>query len=343
MLEINKFDEFNAEMNEMAFKNPITGRIYPKGEILRASHIDVDTASGLDGRGGRVTWDSLPGTDLDEPKFFFEVIANSTKFIQGRMLYANCSTTVIGNFRMAGKNIELPGKLWDIISPKRKDIDALRGKVWFMHGDESQFMDLEGKSITVPEGNYTFNGYTLNFSLTKQSNEPVLVFMSQKGGRKGFCIKLSDVDSLSKELSTEQNETIADWFIENTDLNVRYASGSFYIKRYVVVTKDPDEDFIITDTTSYKVGKNLAGPFARRSDAENVMKVMKEAKGVSLYDKKSLEVSVEQQQSYGRGDVESQMTLEALVNFVRANGIEVEMRSLLKGKENEAALKGLGF
>jgi hypothetical protein len=342
MIEIGNFDQFDAEMNEMAFKNPITGKIYPKGEILKCTHFDSDTSA----NGRTFKWADmrpLPGLDGNETKFFFEVTGNSTKFINGRMLYMNCATNSYGNFRMHGRNAELPGKVWDIISPKRKDIDALRGKVWFMHGDEDQFLDLEGKAIKISEGNYTFNGLTLNFGLTKQFNEPVLVFVSQKSAQKGFCIKLSDVDSLSKELSPEQNETIADWFIENTDMNVRYAGGSFYIKRYVVVTKDPDEDFVITDTTSYKVGKNVAGPFVRRSDAENVLKVMKEVKGVSLYDKKSLEVSVEQQQTYGRGDVESQMTLEALVNFVRANGIEVEMRSLLKGKENEAALKGLGF
>ena len=329
MIDIEKFSQFDDVLNEMAFKDPRTNKIYQKGDIVKAYFMDSDTTS----KGSIFGVTIAKDTDRSDGLFYFSVTNNSTKYISGTILFVNCgiSNNFDESFRMNGKNGGIPGEEWKYIEPKIDELKSLNGKRWFCHGDEEVFMDIEGNQTSAEERNYVFNGDSINFKLTKKFKEPVLCIHIEKDRRKIVCVKLSSLSTLSTTLSKVQNETIADWFIENTGLEVKYDESykAFKIPKYFIRFNDSDRIF---------PSKQEIGPFISKKQAEKVLEALKDSK-VNIYDVNKATI-----ENNGLTYYESCVfDLTTLINFMKANGVKFNMRDLLKGKEGEAALKNLNF
>ena len=335
MINIEKFKDFDSSVNEMAFKNPANGKAWQKGDILKVSVLDRDFSDGS----RTLSWsDFLPDSkgDFENGKILFEVTANSTKFINGKVIYLNCALGKYDSFRMAGRNIEVPGLEWKYLEPKRKDIESMI-KMHFTHGDEGTFMDAKGDEVKVTEGYYKFNGLAINFALTIKAKEPVLGLISEKAEKSSyssekkiaFYVKLSDLQKSKSTLSNEELETIAGWFVKHSGMDVKFVSekswrgveNKFVLQTYRI--RCNKSDGFIKDGS-------IVNYFGTKVQAEKTLAALKEQK-FSIYDRESLEIVKEDQLS---------ITLEELINLMKVNGVTVTIKDLLKGSEDETLLRG---
>lgn len=342
-IEIPKFEEFEGGLNEMAFKNPKTGRPYQKGDIVRVIKID-QWATETDYLRRHVEIEQPRGVDPDDAKFYMRVTDNSTKYMHGEMVFTNCSASWAGKLRMHGNNADLPGKEWNYIQPKFDEIKELANKNWFIHGDEEVFMDIEGNKVNLKQGNYQFKGRSLNFKLTREFKEPVLAINLERKESELFYVKLSDIKNLSSELTSTQYEAVADWFKENTGMEVTKDWKNFKVKQlFILIDEGSKEDFLYRSRAGKRYRKVLAGPFINIKQAEEQLEHFKKMEGATFYDKTKLIVDEKTSSSYSDTPDYISATLDELVAFVRANNVEVNMRDILTGKKAAVAFKNFGF
>ena len=142
---------------------------------------------------------------------------------------------------------------------------------FFLDGTEPGIIGHDGeKAIGITEAEYTVR--SLNFKLTDLYDEPVFCLFtkgSDAKANKSFSIKLSEINSLTAELSKEQREVIAEWFSKKLD---------------AIITVDSDYNDRFSFSLWRVVGSRndvfpldfSAGPFLTKKQAESVLDIIKE-------------------------------------------------------------------
>lgn len=343
MITIQKFEDFDSSVNEMAFKNPETGKAWVIGDIFKISALDKDSVEFKNteirskaNRYGDTKFKKnvvLPspldlGTTADADKTtglcFIEVTENSTKYIKGKVLFTNCGWNSPQDVRMHGQHIETPGKIWDYIEAKLKDIEAHAQKGKFFNGDEGIFMDKDGDEITIKPDTYIFNGFNINFKLTEKFKEPVLSYCVKGAKTPVYYVKLSDVDTASAELSTEQTATVAAWIMDNSDLTVEANGGKFSVRK------------VFFKGRTFQDSTFSMGPFISIQQSNLVKKALETEKMV-FADFKDAESKL------GESHEIYEFSFPQMVDFMKSSGIDMNIRAILKDNASEVDFREMGI
>jgi hypothetical protein len=325
MKHIVKLDGFGLdELNEMA-------KVYPVGSILKVNSFSSFYYTYNYSRSGS-KWNSYGSGTAGAPSelkggvAYIKVVFSGRSWLEGKVLYTNCfAGEMYDNVKISVKHVEQPGPEYKIFVDNDAKIKEAMGQSFYLDGTEPEIMSMDGKKATIKEGEYTVK--SLNFDLTAQM-DTVVLHLALKGSRTNTaCIKLSDIDNLTKELSKEHNEVVAEWFAKNIGCEVTYDGRQFVIPKYKVTTTS-SRDAGFPDNFN-------AGPFLSEDMAKNFIKDVEKIKGTLSFDTTTLKVSKEWSSL--------QMSLEEIVNFARKKDVKVNMKDLLSLKKGHVQGKKLGL
>ena len=319
MRHIKKQEEFVA-INEMA-------KGFPPGTIIKVTN---PKQLGYSQYNDWRTFDPKQAKGADGGLFYMLVKDSGRKWLEGPIIYSNCLTNSdISSYkgRVATTSAESPGDEYRIFKKNEALISAVMKKSFFLDGSETGIMSNDGKTTSISEAEYSASG--VNFKLTDLYDEPVIFFMKKAGGKSGtpdgFSIKLSDINSLTKELSDDHKTVIAEWFSKELKEEIEIQGDKFRIMHYKIVT---------TDTGSYPASFS-AGPFTNEEQANKILDILKK-ETVTLFSPTNLKV---QQESYSR----SNLNLEEMINYAKTVGITTTMKQLIALKKGAIAGKKFGI
>jgi hypothetical protein len=319
MSRIKKLEEFIA-IDEMA-------KAWPVGAIVKcsiANRLGIKDRWSNWNKGGS-TWNPKQAPKTEGGIFYMQIKNSGREWLEGKLLYTNCSTedTFNSDIRLNVKSAEAPGTEFKILQKNDEKLKELTGKVFFMEGTEPNIMDVEGNKKTVDSAEYKITGY--NFKLTDLYDQPVLFLTAKNDTEKYFCIKMSDIETLSKELSKEQREVIIDWYRSKLGADIVLQNDKFKITSWKIVSS-PSREFPKQFT---------AGPFLTNKQAEEFIKELRK-ESRTLFNPASLEVS---EDTWGGAT----MDVEALIKFSKAIGIDTSMKDLLALRKGAVIGKKFGL
>jgi hypothetical protein len=316
IVKLNKYDE----IDEMA-------KLWPVGSIVKAKNTYDTKSTYSASRAGR-KWNShnfsVESEAMADGAFYMKVEFSGRAWIEGTVIYVNSSKTYVAPGSIVKIPVEsatTPGPELKVLDSNKAEIQKAYGKTMFIDGKEPGLMTVKGETVKdLPEGEYSVT--SVNFGLSKDMEEPI-VTLCQKRGREVVCVKLSDLDSLGQELSTEHNEVIADWFSKKTGMEIKWDGSRFNTPQYKIVS------------STNEMGNSFsASPFYSMEDANKFIEVMKKHSTVS-YDTSNLSV---------RKDYSSNNNnLDDMIKIVRKLGVEVSMKELIALKKGHVGAKKLGL
>jgi hypothetical protein len=319
-------EEFNTEIiNEMA-------KGWPVGSVVKFNtRFDAPPSnryvSKSEYRRGWQRWIPSQPSDVSGGSMYMEITESGKMWLIGKILFVNCTGEVeTGMVRIHTDYAEKPTSEFKILQDNQDVIKGWMGKSFYLEGDEDGILSVKGDTKKVSEGEYIVK--SMNFKLTDLFEEPVF-FVVPKGSidvTKGFSVKLSVIDKLPSSLSKEQLEVINDWISKQIGTDVTFESGIFSIATFSI-NAQRDEKKGLKKYFS-------AGPFATIKDAEDVLEEIKKLK-FSHFDVSTLKVS--------RDYSMVQFTLEEIVSFCRANGVDVSIKKLMELKKGAVTGKRYGL
>jgi hypothetical protein len=318
MKYVKKLDSFKS-LDEMA-------KSWPVGMIVKCNNIN-DLSGAYSGGDKWSSWRPGQADKVEGGGFYMKITESGRSWLVGKVLYTNGFSEMPDSskvYRFRTTYAETPTTEWKIIEKNGDEIRDYLYKTFFIEGDEPGIMNNIGeKAVGLTESEYTVK--SLNFKLTDLYDEPVFVLFSKNNSSKNFSIKMSDLSSLTKELSNEQREVVAEWFSKELKADVVVNGTSFQIEQYKVVANSGD-DF----PSSFS-----AGPFISKEQADNFIEKLKEEK-TTLFKTASLRVDTDRWSK-------TNLNLEQLINFSKALGINITMKQLLTMKRGASTGKKFGL
>lgn len=315
--------EIDYHLDEMA-------KAWPVDAVVKCSTLlDMSKNEG----GGWSSWkpEQLPGTRGGT--FYMKITESGRDWLVGRLVYQNCVSEVMttSRVRFRVRYAEPPTSEFKLFEKNKEEISKLIGKSFYIDGTESGIMGHDGKKLSyVAEAEYTI--MSLNFKLSDLYDEPVFCLFSKGNDKKSFSVKMSEIVSLTTELSSEQKEVIADWFSSKLGGNITVNKSSH----------SDDRDFEIFPF-KITVAKNSPFPcafsansFVTKKQAEDVIEVLRK-QTVNYFDTEKLTVSSE---NMFNG---TKCNIETLKDLAKNAGIEVSMKMLLKLRRGAATGKSFGL
>lgn len=319
MKYVKKLENFQG-LDEMA-------KSWPVGMVVKCNN-----TSDLSSAYSRGKWSSYRprvAEKIEGGGFYMKITESGRSWLVGKIMYTNGFTELppsAEEVRFRTIYAETPTDELKIFEKNSSDIASYMNKVFFIEGDEPGIMNNVGeKAVGISESEYVIR--SLNFKLTDLYDEPVFVLVSKTNSNKTFSLKLSDLDKLTKELSTEQREVVAEWFSKQLDANVTVYGTQFQIDHFNVRSNSGD-----AFPASFQ-----AGPFINTKQAEDFIKSLKSEKH-TLFNPTNLKVEPVTA-SYSK----SNLSLEQLIAFSKAQGIEITMKQLLTLKRGATTAKKFGL
>ena len=273
-------------------------------------------------------WTPDQGAGIQGGSFYMKITESGKLWLVGKIIYTNGIATPTTDYvRIKTKYAARPTAEFEIFEKNEKEIQERINKSYYIEGVEAGIMTNDGKDKTdTKENEYTVR--SLNFKLTDLFDEPVF-FLVPKGSNnvsEGLSMKMSSLDVLQKELSGEQREVIGEWFAKQLKADIELQYDSFKVTKYSVKCS--------SDAANGFASAFSAGPFLNREDADKVLEVAK-ALSTTLFPIAKLEVSPD---SYPIS-----YTLDEMIIFAKANGVDVSMKKLLVLKRGAVAGKKYGL
>lgn len=322
MIENLKFDDFNRELDEMA-------KEVPPGSIVRCMATNDSAVYSHRGWSGTGIQSELKG--LSEKfdgsvngYYYMKVEKSSSKFVEGTILYTNgLKSNYIGSkTRFLYKDAAKSGKELALFQSNDKEIKEILSKVVFVEGDEPQLMTHDGKTPSdLREGEY--RAASLNFDLSLQKNDPVIVFYLRTNNNISFSIKMSDIPKLLTQLTDSQKEEVAKWIGGKLGMECEYKkSWDEYNVYYYKLTRSKADGWLTS--SSY-------GPFVSKEQAEKYKELLENEKMSTNIREYNIEKAYED------------IKLEALLKFCNNNGISVKMKDVLTHTRGAATGRDFGI
>jgi hypothetical protein len=318
-----KSREHFAPLDEMA-------KDWPVGMIVKSNDISDTSILNYGRRGDWGDWRPNQASNTEGGKFYMKITESGKIWISGTVLYQNCllqpkpSETV----RVRTRFLETQSPEFRIFERNSEEISKVMNKAFFIEGTEPGIMGNDGeKAKNITENEYIVR--SLNFKLTDLYDEPVLCLVSKSSTNINFSIKMSDLESLTKELSLEQREVIGEWFAKKIDAQIEILGEKFKIQTYE----------ISASTSSPFPSKFSAGPFLSTKKAEDYIEKLKK-EDITLFN--TAELKVVSASPYGTSAPPS-LSLEELIKFAKALGIETTMKELLALRRGAVTGKKFGI
>jgi hypothetical protein len=316
MKNIKTRDSF-IHLDEMA-------KAWPVGTIVKSN--DIRDTSTKNYRG----WDSwrpsqAPGAEGG--KFYMRITESGKAWLVGKIIYQNCITAPIPSdeIRFRVTHAESPSAEFRIFERNKEEISKLMNKSFFIEGTEAGIMGNDGeKAKNITENEYTVR--SLNFKLSDLYDEPVLCLFAKNNNDKNFSIKMSELESLTKELSSEQREVIGEWFAKKIGAQIELSGENFRIQTYTVYASSTDPF-----PSSFS-----AGPFISTKQAQDFLDNLKKEDHTMF---STSELKVNSTSSYSLPS----LNLEQLIKFAKGVGIETTMKELLALKRGAVTAKKFGL
>lgn len=331
MKNIKTRDSFQSaqDLNEMA-------KDWPVGSIVKFAVRFNEPPSNerCSKKGGRNDWESWTpeqGVGIQGGSFYMRITESLKLWLVGKIIYTNGIASPTTDYvRIKTKYAARPTAEFQIFEKNEKEIQERINKSYYIEGTEDGIMSNDGKDKTdTKENEYTVR--SLNFKLTDLFDEPVF-FLVPKGSNnvsEGLSMKMSSLDVLQKELSSEQREVIAEWFGKQLKANVELQYDTFKVTKYTVTAGSDTGNGFKTSFT--------AGPFLNQEDADKVLEALKKM-ATSLFPITKLSAGPD---SGYNGTIN--FTLDEMITFARGNGIDVSMKKLLELKRGAVAGKKFGI
>ena len=325
MKYVKNRDEVVRDINEMA-------KGWPVGSVAKFNDIsDPSKRRYRDWESWRPT--QAPKINNSDGAYYLEITESGREWLVGKILFQNgiADPNESGyRYRVRARYAMQPTSEYKILDKNKEEISKLMNKSFFLDGTEPGIIGHDGeKAIGITEAEYTVR--SLNFKLTDLYDEPVFCLFtkgSDAKANKSFSIKLSEINSLTAELSKEQREVIAEWFTKKLD---------------TIITVDSDNRFSFSPWKVVGSRNDVfpldfsAGPFLTKKQAESVLDIIKE-QDITLYNPTSLRLeTVENRWST------INMKLEQLVEYAKAIGVETTMKELLALRRGTAIGKKFGI
>lgn len=336
-----RFEDFS--LNEMA-------KAWPVGAYLKCP---VGHKLGKKTGPGERDWATLVphrAEGASDGYFIMQVTTSGKLWIDGILMYSNCLQNIDVHHhekvRIHASDAASTGGEFEIFQKNKEAIENLMGKSFFMEGDEDFIMTNDGKKLKPKKAEYIVAGQ--NFHLTNHFKEVVLFLLPSHGQSyeepiykegntpeekikvghetimkdNGISVKLSDVEKLTEELGSSQNQIIATHLSKELSTKIEFSENdkSFIFTVWYVESNDNKK------TPEYPFSFS-AGPFPNKTAAEKYLKSLKEEKK-ALCDVSNL-IVVPNTNKFKR------YTLENLVAFANAHGMDVSVKGLLKIKKEK--------
>lgn len=316
MKNLKKREEF-VHVDEMA-------KAWPVGTIVKSN--DIRDTSSKNYRGWD-SWRPSQASDAEGGKFYMRITESGKAWLVGKVIYQNCITSAPPSeeVRFRVSYAEAPSAEYRIFEKNKEELSKLIGRSFFIDGTEAGIMGNDGeKAKNITENEYTVR--SLNFKLTDLYDEPVLFLVQKNNSDKNFSIKMSDLESLTKELSTEQREVIGEWFAKKIGAQIEVYGENFRIQTYTVNAS----------TSAPFPSSFSAGPFISSKQAQDFLDNLKKEDHTMF---STVELKVNATSSYSLPSLD----LEKLTKFAKALGIETTMKELLALKRGAVAAKKFGI
>ena len=324
MRHIKKQEDFST-LNEMA-------KGFPVGMVIKVSKSGAkpNDLGKTEGYNNWSTFEPNQAKGAEGGYFYMKITESGRAWLEGPIIYANCLTNdnvLRIKARTSTKNNEAPGDEYRIFQKNDDKIKEIMKKTFFLDGSEAGIMSNDGKTTSISEAEYMASG--LNFKLTDLYDEPVFWMVKKAGGRSsttdGFSIKLSDITTLTKELSEDQKVIIATWFGKQIKGDVEINGDKFQISHYKIQSSE----------TGVYPSSFSAGPFLNAEQAQKVIDLIKK-EDITLFNTANLKVDTDR---YSK----SNLNLEEMIVYAKTVGITTTMKELLALKKGEVAGKKFGI
>jgi hypothetical protein len=299
-------------------------KAWPVGTIVKSN--DIRDTSSKNYRDWS-SWRPSQAAGAEGGKFYMKITESGKAWLVGKVIYQNCITDTIptDDVRFRVTHAESASPEFRIFEKNKEELSKLMNKAFFIEGTEAGIMGNDGeKAKNITENEYVVR--SLNFKLTDLYDEPVLFLVAKNNSDRNFSIKMSELESLTKELSSEQREVIGEWFAKKIGAQLEVAGEKFRIQTYTVNAS----------TSSPFPSSFSAGPFISSKQAEDFLDKLKKEDNTMF---STAELKVNATSSYSLPSLD----LESLTKFAKALGIETTMKELLALKRGAAAAKKFGI
>lgn len=299
-------------------------KAWPVGTIVKST--DIRDTSSKNYRGW-TSWSPTQAPGAEGGKFYMKITESGKAWLVGKIIYQNCITAPIPSeeIRFRVTHAESPSAEFRIFERNKEEISKLMNKSFFIEGTEAGIMGNDGeKAKNITENEYTVR--SLNFKLSDLYDEPVLCLFAKNSTDKNFSIKMSDLESLTKELSPEQREVIGEWFAKKIGALIEINGENFRIQTYTIGAS----------TTPPFPSSFSAGPFISVKQAEDFLDNLKKEENTMF---STSELKVNSTSSYSLPT----LNLEQLTKFAKGLGIEITMKELLALKRGAVTAKKFGI
>jgi hypothetical protein len=319
MKYVKQLDSFD-HLDEMA-------KSWPVGTVVKCNDIKDCSKSSYGNKWS--SWRPSVAEKIQEPGFYMKITESGRSWLVGRIQYTNGFKEYVGTgelYRFRTVHASTPTSEFKIFTKNEEEIKGYMNKAFFIEGDEAGIMGNDGeKASSLIPSEYVIR--SLNFKLSDLYDEPVFVLFSKTNNNKNFSIKLSDLESLTKELSKEQREVISEWFASKLSCGIELQGDRFKIIIYEVTASSDD------------IFKGFsAGPFLNKTQAESFIEKLKKEK-ITTFNPASLRVTAPDSWS----SQHITLNIDELIRFAKAAGIEITMKELLNLKRGTVTGKKFGI
>lgn len=319
MKYVKQLESFN-HLDEMA-------KSWPVGTIVKCNDIKDCSKSSYGNKWS--SWRPSVAEKIQDPSFYMKITESGRSWLVGRIVYTNGLTEYVGTgdlYRFRTVHASTPTSEYKILEKDKEEIEKYMNKTFFIEGDEPGIMGNDGeKASSLIPSEYVIR--SLNFKLSDLYDEPVFVLFSKSNNSKNFSIKLSDLESLTKELSKEQREVIAEWFGSKLSCGIELQGDRFKIFTYKVIASSDD------------VFKGFsAGPFLNKDQAESFIEKLKKEK-ITAFNPAGLRIT--SSESWSSDNIT--LNIDELIRFAKAAGVQTTMKELLNLKRGAVTGKKFGL
>jgi len=319
MKYVKQLDSFD-HLDEMA-------KSWPVGTVVKCNDIKDCSKSSYGNKWS--SWRPSVAEKIQEPGFYMKITESGRSWLVGRIVYTNGFTEYVGTgelYRFRTVHASTPTSEFKIFTKNEEEIKSFINKAFFIEGDEAGIMGNDGeKASSLSPSEYVIR--SLNFKLSDLYDEPVFVLFSKSNTNKNFSIKLSDLESLTKELSKEQREVISEWFASKLSCAIEPQGDRFKIFTYKVAASSDD---IFKSFT--------AGPFLNKDQAESFIEKLKKEK-ITAFNPAGLRITTSD--SWSSDNIT--LNIDELMKFAKAAGVEITMKELLNLKRGSVTGKKFGL
>lgn len=265
-------------------------------------------------------------TGASDGMFYMRVESSGRKWIEGPIIFGNCLLNAsFKKVRVDRNSLGKPGPEYTYFVKDKVQEANIIGKPFFIDGKEEGLLDMEGKPFSPPEGEYVVKG--LNFKLSEMMKTTV-VYLRSRSDKKFFNVKVSDLETFSKELSQNQKEVIAEWFaneLGGAEIEVTQRDDEFQISQWYVKAAYTD---------GYPSNFS-AGPFVNEKQAKDVLESIKKINKYSLFDPEKAKIETAWSKT--------NLTLDGLIDWAKTVGVKTTMKELLNLRKGAVTAKDFGI